>query len=128
MPRSVLDSGAVTFLAKPSKRSSAVIVGLRRRGLWPPLIPAAVLIESLTGQDRRDVDVNRFIKTCDLVEDLPLKTARRAATLRTAARRGSAVDALAVTTAEPGGTVLTGDPGDLRALAARATDVTIRPI
>lgn len=51
--------------------------------------------------------------------------ARRAALLRTAARRGSAVDALVIAAAEPGGTVLTGDPDDLSALTGYARAVRI---
>ena len=128
MPRSVLDSGAVTWLAESSKRTAAVVIGLRRRGLWPPLIPSAVLIECLTGDNRRDVAVNRLIRTCDIAAELPRALARRSAILRTAARRGSAVDALLVATAEPGGLVLTGDPDDLRPLAASAINVTVRAI
>lgn len=50
---------------------------------------------------------------------------RRAAALRVSARRGSAIDALLVAMAEPGGTVPSGDVGDLRALAAYATDVEV---
>jgi hypothetical protein len=44
------------------------------------------------------------------------------------ARRGSAVAALAVATAEPGGTVLTGDRADIEALAAHADHVSIEVI
>jgi hypothetical protein len=43
---------------------------------------------------------------------------RRAAHLHRLARRGSAVDAVVVATAEPGGPVYGGDVDDLRALAA----------
>jgi hypothetical protein len=41
------------------------------------------------------------------------------------ARRGSAVDALVVASAEPGGTVITIDSEDLEALAAHAQDVDV---
>jgi hypothetical protein len=40
----------------------------------------------------------------------------------------AAVDALVTAAAEPGGTVLTGDPADLRALAGYASDVTIEKL
>jgi hypothetical protein len=53
---------------------------------------------------------------------------RRAALLRRLARRGSAIDALVVASAEPGGTVLTSDPDDLRALAMHAEDVSIETV
>src|SRR5680860_416453 len=45
--------------------------------------------------------------------------------LRRQAGQGSAVDALIVTLAEPGGTVLTGDRADLEALTAYAHDVGV---
>jgi hypothetical protein len=48
--------------------------------------------------------------------------------LRRLARRGSAVDALVVALAEPGGTVLTSDPGDLDALAQYAHDVIVERV
>lgn len=128
MPLLVLDSGAVTWLTGMSRRTLAYVTEFKQSGLWPPIIPSAVLVECLTGDGRRDAKANRLIKTCDVVEELPIETARRAAALRTAARRGSAVDALVVTLAEPGDTVLTGDPDDLRPLAASAINVTVRAI
>lgn len=84
-----------------------------------------VLVESLTGRQRTDANVNRLLKTCDVVERVPERLARRAASLRAKARRGSAVDALVIALAEPGGDVLSGDLADLRALATYAIDVTV---
>ena len=84
-----------------------------------------VLVESLTGRQRADALTNRFLKTCDIVEDLPQHLARRAAALQASARQGSAVDAIVVASAEPGGTVLSGDVRDLRALASYAQDVEV---
>jgi hypothetical protein len=54
--------------------------------------------------------------------------ARRAAELRRRARTGSAVDALVVALAEPGGVVVTGDRADLEALAQYADGVTIEVV
>jgi len=85
-----------------------------------------VLVESLSGRQRTDAALNRFLKTCDVDEAVPERLARRSAALRAQAGQGSAVDALIVAIAEPGGTVLSGDIGDLRALAAYADDVVIR--
>jgi len=124
----VLDSGAVTRLAERSSRAAALIAALRAEGLWPPVVPSAVLIECLTGEGSRDAAEHRFLRTCDVAESLPVPLARRAAWLRARARAGSAVDALVTAAAEPGGTVLTGDPGDLRALARQASHVTIEAI
>lgn len=47
------------------------------------------------------------------------------ACLEPKARQGSAGDAMVVTIAEHGGTVLTGDEADLNALAADAGDVHV---
>lgn len=71
---------------------------------------------------------NRLLKTCDVVEEVDEALARRAAQLRRQARRGSAVDALVIAVAEPGGTVLSSDPEDLEALAAYAHGVVVQKV
>lgn len=124
----VLDSGGVTRLAQRSRDSVALLLALHEAGLWPPMVPSVVLVECLQGHGGRDANENRFLKTCDIVGMVPESLARRAALLRRLARRGSAVDAIVVAFAEPGGTVLTSDPGDLEALAAHAEDVLIERI
>lgn len=121
----VLDSGGVSRLARRNADSLAMIRAFRQRSLWPPVVPSLVLVESLTGRQRTDAMVNRFLKTCDVVERVPEALARRAASLRAKARQGSAVDALVIAMAEPGGDVLGGDLADLRALATYAIDVTV---
>jgi hypothetical protein len=120
----VLDSGGVSYLAERSTRADAAYRVLRGTGNWPPVVPSVVLVECLTG-DPRDAPVNRFLKTCDVMEALPERVARRAALLRTRAHRGSAVDAVVVSIAEPGGTVLTSDAKDVTALAEHAADVGV---
>ena len=124
----VLDSGAVTRLARRDRQTAAIISVLRRDGLWPPAVPSVVVVESVTGRPGRDANTNRLLKTCDLITECTEKTARRAAQLRFRAKRGSAVDALVIALAEPAGRVLTGDPGDLRALAAHADHVLVETI
>jgi hypothetical protein len=104
------------------------MIAYRHEGLWPPRVPAVVLVECLQGHAGRDANANRFLKTCEIAEAIPVGLARRAALLRRLARRGSAVDALVVASAEPGGTVLTSDPGDLEALAAHADDVSVERV
>lgn len=89
------------------------------------MVPSLVLVESLTGRQRHDALVNRLLKTCDVIEHLPERLARRAGSLRAQARRGSAVDAVVIAMAEPGGAVLGGDLEDLRALASYADDVVV---
>lgn len=121
----VLDSGGVSRLADRSTRALALIRSLSAERLWPPLVPTMVLVESIHGGPGRAANVNRFLKSCILEDEVPETLARRAAELRRRARRGSAVDALVVAVAESGGTVLTGDATDLKALAANADDVRI---
>ncbi|MGH9292940.1 MAG: PIN domain-containing protein [Acidimicrobiales bacterium] len=113
----VLDSHGLTALAA----SRARLEELRHRGEWPAIVPCVVLVEALTGDHRRDYHENRLLQACEVrpVDEL---VARTAAALRSkvAARRiPSAIDAIVVAVADDagGGTILTRDPGDLRALA-----------
>jgi predicted nucleic acid-binding protein len=124
----VLDSGGVSRLAVRSRQTAALLLALRERDLWPPLVPSVVLVECLQGHAGRDAQANAFLKTCDVVEDIPERLARRAALLRRRARRGSAIDALVVAFAEPDGAVLTGDPDDLAALAQCGERVRVERI
>ena len=124
----VLDSGGVTRLAERTRQAAALILALREQNLWPPVVPSIVLVECLQGHAGRDAMANRFLKTCDVVEDTPEPLARRAALLRRKAGRGSAVDALVVASAEPGGTALTSDVDDLTALAQHANGVNVERV
>ena len=124
----VLDSGGVTALAERTAETAARIRLLQKEGLWPPLVPSVVLVECLQGHVARDALVNRLLKTCDVLENIPEHLARRAAELRRLARKGSAVDALVVAIAEPHGIAITMDPDDLEAIASHAIDVTIHRI
>lgn len=124
----VLDSGGLSRLSARTKTAAAIIRSLVDQGLWPPVVPTMVLVESLQGDSGRDANTNRFLKTCILEPGVSEVTARRAAQLRRRARTGSAVDALVVALAEPGGTVLTGDRADLEALAAHSDRVAVEAI
>jgi hypothetical protein len=124
----VLDRGAVTRLAARTRQNAATIGVLRREGLWPPLVPSVVLVEALTGRAGPDANTNRLLKTCEIVTEVSEKTARRAAHMRFRSKHGSAVDAIVIATAEPGGSALTGDPVDLEALASHADHVTVDTI
>lgn len=124
----VLDSGGVSRLAERSQQAAALILAFREEGLWPPFVPSVVLVECLQGHAGRDALSHSFLKTCDIVEEIGEPLARRAALLRRLARRGSAVDALVVALAEPGGTVVTSDLGDLAALAQYAHGVIVEKV
>ena len=121
----VLDSGAVTALARQGRKSAASLHKAGDRDSWATIVPSIVLVECLSGRQHSDVVVNRFLKRCEIVIGPHERLARRAGALRARAGRGSAADAVVVAMAEPGGAVLTGDVKDLRALAAHAQDVTV---
>ncbi len=91
----------------------------------PAFVPSIVLVECLSGRQHTDAVVNRFLKTCVVVDGPHERLARRAGSLRAKAGRGSAVDAVVDTMAEPGGTVITSDVKDLTALASHAQDVSV---
>ncbi|MDZ7733262.1 MAG: hypothetical protein U5R31_09195 [Acidimicrobiia bacterium] len=115
-------------LAERSRRAAALLMALRSEGLWPPAVPSVVVVESVVGHAGHDARTNRLLKACRRSSrNCPSRTARRAARLRARAGRGSAVDAVVVTIADPGGSVLASDTGDLGALAEHATDVSIEP-
>lgn len=121
----ILDSGAVTGLAHQHQRHPAKLQLDESPDLWSAIVPSLVLVECLTGRQYKDAAVNRFLKRCQVVDGPHEKLARRAGSLRAKAGRGSAVDAVVIAMAEPGGAVLTGDFGDLTALAAYAQDVRV---
>ena len=124
----LLDSGAVSFLAGRDQRAAALLGALQHEGLWPPVVLSPVLVECLHGDSGKDANANRLLKSCDIVTDIDVSLARRAAWLRARARRGSAIDALVVAYAEPAGSVLAGDSADITALAANAGDVRVERI
>jgi predicted nucleic acid-binding protein len=114
----VLDSGGVSALAGKRARWAE----LRRRGLWPPQVPAVVLTEALTGDHRRDFQENQLIRMCQ-VRNVSEQLARDGALLRARSRRAdtiSATDAIvaALAVGFPNPIVLTSDPDDLAALVA----------
>jgi len=106
----------------------ARLVELRRRGLWPAQVPAVVLTEALTGDHRRDVATNRFLRCCQ-IRDVDEPLAREAARLRTSTGRAASISATDAIVAAFASTyadavVVTSDPRDLGALAEHTT----RPI
>ncbi|MFN2556263.1 MAG: hypothetical protein ABR592_05220 [Nitriliruptorales bacterium] len=124
----LLDSGGLSRVAERSTRALALISSLRAAELWPPVVPTVVLVESLQGHAGRDANLNRFLRTCILDIHVTEKLARRAAEIRRRAGKGSAVNAIVVALAEPGGTVLSGDEADIRALAQHVHYVGIEAV
>lgn len=121
----VLDSGGVSFLAQRSARAALLLARLRAEGHWPARVPTAVLVECLTGSAGRDARSNLLLTSCEIDPAPTERLARRAAVLRTLARCGSAVDAVVVASAEPGGFVVTSEEIDIAGLAAHARAVEV---
>jgi predicted nucleic acid-binding protein len=120
----LLDSGAISALAGRSGR--ARVSALQAGGYWPPTTATVVCVEALTGYGSRDALTHRLLNTCEIVDEVDMRTARQAAGLRCAAKRGSAIDAVVVALASRRhAVVLTSDPDDLRALAQYAPDVEV---
>ncbi|MGH4011707.1 MAG: hypothetical protein ACRDTH_26670 [Pseudonocardiaceae bacterium] len=123
----VLDSRAITALGRRNRQTAARITALALRGLWPPIVPAAVLVDSLTGNRVRDALAHRTVGL-SVVHSLDEPLARRAAQLRGRARAVSAVDAIVVATAELfEALVVTGDPHGLARLSRHTNGVALLP-
>lgn len=107
----------MTAVAEATQRAGGVLI-----------IPTVIIAEASTGGGSRDAKVDRILKKA-VIDTCDEQVARRAAELRHRAgmSRGVAIDAIVVATAEasPGHTVITGDPDDLRKLAAHAYNVRV---
>lgn len=119
--RVVLDSGGLSALAGDRPAARALRAALLEVGLWPPVVPAVVLTECLTGDHRRDHAANRLLGICE-VDDVGEDLAREAAALRFRTGRADrigAVDAVvaaAAVASGKGSVVVTSDPDDLDSL------------
>jgi len=94
---------------------------MRVRGEWPPIVPAIVLTEALTGDQRRDYHQNRLLRTCD-IHSVDEMLARSAAGLRTkvkARQTPSPTDAIVVAIADQAGGATVFDQRSRRPQGAR---------
>lgn len=92
-----------------------------------PAVPLPVLAEAWRGGPRQ-ANLARALKGIDKL-DCTERIARRAGELLAATDGSNAIDAIVVATAEPHrAVVVTGDPGDLGALASHAEGVAIEPL
>jgi predicted nucleic acid-binding protein len=130
-PAVVLDSQGLWAVTKNDDEDARAVLAASSRSGRPVIVPAAVLAETLFG-DERDARVNQVLKKIEIVP-VTDAIARSAAKLKRLARKSgvaSTIDAIVVATAEAvgGGVILTSDPADIRALADVVTDTRIRPI
>jgi predicted nucleic acid-binding protein len=127
----VLDSQGLWVVARNDSEDARAVLAASHQAGVPVLVPAAVLAETLFG-DERDTRANQALKKLHVVP-LTEAVARSATVLkRLAGMTGVAatIDAVVVATsaAAGGGVVLTSDVDDVRALANCATGIRIRPI
>jgi predicted nucleic acid-binding protein len=127
----VLDSQGLWAVARNDSDDARAALAASSQADVPVLVPAAVLAETLFG-DQRDARANQVLKRLQVVP-LTEPIARSAARLkRLAGMRGTAatIDAIVVATsaAAGGGIILTSDPGDIRVLASHASGPRIRPV
>jgi predicted nucleic acid-binding protein len=125
----ILDSGAVIAAAAGRDRALAVLAAAYRRDV-PVVVPAVVVAETVRGSGPRDAPVNMLLRGVSEIAPATEDRARAAGALLAAARSDSTVDALVVAeaVARGGGVILTGDPSDLRSLAARHPEVVIQSV
>jgi predicted nucleic acid-binding protein len=126
--RLILDAGAVIALSRSDVPARAVLAAAVEAGAEVS-IPAVVIAETVRGA-ATDTPVNRVVKAVGQVDILDEAIGRTAGRLLGEADSSSTVDAIVVATAveASGAVILTGDPTDLGALAARHREVTVQPI
>jgi predicted nucleic acid-binding protein len=130
----VLDAEALNALANPHERASLFararsIVAVTHATGGLVRVPAAVLAEVCRGP-RHDAAINRLLNTrAILVADLTRTIAQHAGYLLARLKLGSAhaVDAFVVATAAqfPAAVIATGDPKDIRRLAAGDSQIRV---
>lgn len=130
-PSVVLDSQGLWAVARNDSEDAWAVLAASSQAGVPVLVPAAVLAETLFG-DERDARANQVLKKLQIVP-LTEAIARSAAQLkRLAGMTGAAatIDAIVVATsaAAGGGVILTSDPEDIRRLAGYAGDMRVRPV
>jgi predicted nucleic acid-binding protein len=130
-PAVVLDSQGLRAVARNDDDDARAVLAASSRAGVPVLVSAAVLAETLFG-DERDARANQVLKRIQIapVTDVIARSAAKLKRLAGLTGVAATIDALVVATAEAagGGVILTSDPGDIRALADCVPDTRIRPV
>jgi predicted nucleic acid-binding protein len=130
-PSVVLDSQGLWAVARNDSDDARAVLAASSEAGVPVLVSAAVLAETLLG-DERDARANQVLKKLQIVP-LTDPIARSAARLKGLAGMtgvAATIDAIVVATsaAAGGGVILTSDPDDIRVLASYVSDMRIKPI
>jgi len=122
MPVLLVDAGVLIAAGRNETKAWALKSRARARRI-PIVVITPVLAQAWRG--RRDVNMARFLKGC-AVEPLSEEVARRGGELCGQAGTDDAIDACLVAQAAlRGDTIVTGDPGDIRALASLVFGVAV---
>jgi predicted nucleic acid-binding protein len=134
MPRCVLDSGGLSALQGRSQQARVRLRWVLDHGVQVR-IPVAILVESTTGNDKRDAEVNRVLnvlaRSDAALVPVTEQLARQAGFLRHRAKSDDGIDALVAAVAVGDGSpavVLTSDPSDLERLLVGAPHVSVRAV
>ncbi|MGH9065719.1 MAG: PIN domain-containing protein [Acidimicrobiales bacterium] len=118
-----LDAGALIALDRNDRGAWTALRTARADGV-EPVVPAPVLVEVWRGAEQ--ARLAQALRGC-FIESLDEALARAAGVLCGRAGTHDTVDAAVIASASRrGGTVITGDPVDLRTLAAHANDASLR--
>ena len=117
--RLILDSRAVIALARNDQRARSVLTAAWEAGAEIS-VPVVVLAETVRGRPQ-DAPVNRVLKAVGNFIDATEQDGRAAGRLLGETKMSSTIDALVVASTDRtgGGSILTGDPDDLRQLTER---------
>ena len=123
--RLVLDSGAIIALARNDARARSVLQAAWEAGAKVS-VPVVVLAETVRGRPD-DAPVNRIIKAIGDFIHVTQQDGRTAGHLLGDTKMSSTIDAIVVacTDRTGGGSILTGDPNDLRRLAEHNESIEI---
>lgn len=126
--RLILAAGAVIALSRSDARARAVLAAAVEAGA-DVSIPAVVVAETVRGV-AADAPVNRVVKAVGEVDVVTEAIGRTAGRLLGEAGSSSTAEAIVVATAveAAGAVILTRDPGDLGALAARHREVVVQAL
>ena len=125
----ILDAGAIIDAATSRTRTLVVLKAAREEGA-EVVVPAVVVAETVRGAGPRDARVNLILRGVSEITPTTEDRARLAGALLGAAQSDDTIDALVVAEAvgRGGGVILTGDPADLRRLAAGHPEVVIEAL
>jgi hypothetical protein len=121
----VLDAGAFVAVDRGDRAMAARLRVAERSGL-ELRSNGAVVAQVWRDPSGRQSDLARLLRAVD-VKPVDRRLGQAAGVLSGRARKGDAVDATVVAIANAGDRIITGDPDDIRALAASGRPILVVP-